>query len=59
MPELFGSGSEDFAYLVTRLLQSREIGKLEARISREKQFNKKVELNQKLQSLQRQLTTLS
>lgn len=38
---------------------TREIAKLEARISREKQFNKKVELNQKLQSLKSDLAQLS
>ena len=38
---------------------TREIAKLEARISREKQFNKKVELNQKLQSLKSNLAKLS
>lgn len=38
---------------------SREIAKVEARISRERQFNKKVELNRKLQSLKSDLARLS
>lgn len=37
---------------------SRDIAKVEARISREKQFNKRVELNQKLNSLKSDLARL-